>query len=154
MVFASNMNRSYLVSPSMIDANPGLVWFYNDPFNLKIFDDHHPLEILDTNCSSAFICLWYISPVWYFNDKYRTAYALLGEWQKWTAVSHQRFVSFTRNQENTQLILTIEGVADELVSMYFYHSNKPSSVLVTCSISKASCQAQISINPAGIRCVS
>ena len=137
----------------MISVNSGLVWFYNDTSILWNRSTRiHPIQILDIHCPSISLCLWYISPVWQFDDPTQTRYALLGEWEKWTAVSHQRFVSFSRNQENTQSTLTIEGSANELVRMYFYHSKASSPVLITCSISNESGQAQVVINAEGVRC--
>ncbi|CAF1692886.1 unnamed protein product, partial [Rotaria sp. Silwood1] len=84
IIFASAMKRDYTVYPSMIGSESGIIWSYDNAQITSIFDDTHPLEVSTSKCNDQSICLWYVSPLWQFNDPIRTKYALLGEWGKWT----------------------------------------------------------------------
>ena len=83
--------------------------------------------------------------------QFKRQYALLGEWNKWTAVSSQRFVSITTNAEKTQATITIQGVASEIVPVAVYHSTLL-SVTVNCSISAENAQAKLVITPKTVVC--
>jgi hypothetical protein len=151
IVFASAMKRDYVLYPSMIASETGVLWSY-DNFNVVFtFDDSHPLDVTASQCHDLAICLWYISPLWQFNDPVRTKYALLGEWNKWTAVSQQRFLSINTNAQKTQTTITLQGAAAEIVPVVIYHS-KLRSVTVPCSISAANGQATLVITPTNVMC--
>ncbi|CAF3961313.1 unnamed protein product [Rotaria sordida] len=77
IIFASAMRRDYSVLPSMIGAQAGLIWFYDDPSTLTTFDETYPLAISANKCNDSSFCLWYLSPVWSFADPNNTQYALL-----------------------------------------------------------------------------
>jgi hypothetical protein len=67
----------------------------------EYLDNIHPLTVSANKCNNSSFCLWYLSPLWNFSDSSNTTYALLGELNKWTAVSRQRFLSLTTNIERT-----------------------------------------------------
>jgi len=152
VIFASAMKRDYSVYPSMIEGESGIVWSYDNPQVTSTFDDSHALEVTASKCNDLSICVWYVSPVWQFNDPLSTKYALLGELNKWTAVSRQRFVSVTTNTEKTATNITLQGVASEVVSVSVYHSTLQ-TITINCSISAVSGQATLSITPTISFCV-
>jgi hypothetical protein len=151
IVFASAMKRDYSVYPSMIDGQSGIVWFYNNPTKISPFNDTYPLDVSATICNDLSICVWYISPLWQFNDPNKTKYALLGEWNKWTAISRQRFLSITTNTENTQTTIIIQGITSEIVSIVVYHSILQ-SITVNCTISDENGRASLVITPTNAVC--
>jgi hypothetical protein len=151
VIFASAMKRDYPVYPSMIEGESGLIWSYDNVQVTSTFDDTHPLEVTASKCGDSAICLWYVSPVWQFNDAIRTKYALLGELNKWTAVSRQRFVSITTNTEKTLTTIVVQGAPSEVVSIVVYHSNVQ-TVIINCVISATSGQANLVITPTNAVC--
>ena len=151
IVFASAMKRDYSIYPSMIDGESGIVWFYNNRTKLSPINDTFPLEVSAQRCHGLAICVWYISPLWQFNDPKKTKYALLGEWEKWTAVSRQRFLSIRTNTENTQTTIIVQGVASEVVPVVVYHSTLQ-SVTINCSITAENGRASLVITPTTAIC--
>jgi hypothetical protein len=151
VIFASAMRRDYAVYPSMIGGESGIIWSYDNAQVTSVFDDSHPLEVIGSKCTSVSICLWYVSPLWQFNDPIRTKYALLGEWNKWTAVSQQRVVSIATNTEKTQATIILQGAPSEIVPMVVYHSTLHSTT-VNCSMSADNGQAKLVINPSNVAC--
>ena len=81
----------------------------------------------------------------------QTKYALFGEWNKWTTVSRQRFLSIQTNTENTQTTIVLQGVISETVSLVVHHSILQ-SVLVHCTISADNDQANLVITPTNVVC--
>lgn len=145
------MKQDYAVYPSMIeDAESGVIWSYDNAQVTATFDDTHPLVVSTSKCNDASMCLWYISPLWQFNDAIRTQYALLGEYNKWTAVSRQRFASITTNTEKTQTTIVVQGVVAETVAVVVYHSSLQTQT-VNCVI-PASGQASLVITPTNAAC--
>jgi len=150
VIFASAMKRDYSVYPSMIGSESGLIYSYDNPQMISIFDDTHPLEVSASKCDDFSICLWYVSPVWAFHDPIRTKHALLGEFNKWTAVSRQRIVSITTNTEKTQTIIVAQGAPSEgLIRLVIYVGDVH---IVNCPPAAASGQANFVITPAGVDC--
>lgn len=145
------MKQDYDIYPSMIDAQPGIVWFYNNTEKTSMFNHTHPLGVQSARCNDLSICVWYISPLWQFSDPMKTEYALLGEWNKWTAVSRQRFLSMQRNADNTETTIVIQGIVNEMVSVVVYHSTIRSSI-VKCMISAQNGQTKLVITPTNATC--
>jgi hypothetical protein len=145
------MKRDYTVYPSMIGDESGIIWSYDNAQVISTFDDTHPVHVSSSKCNDLSICLWYVSPLWQFNDPGRTKYALLGESNKWTAVSRQRFVSITTNTEKMQTTIVVQGAASEVVSVIVYHSTLR-SVTVNCPISTTSGHAILVITPTNAVC--
>jgi hypothetical protein len=145
------MKQDYSIDPSMIDGQSGIIWSYENPYMISIFDDTHPLDVSAHQCNQSSMCVWYVSPLWQFNDSSQTKYALLGEWNKWTVVSRQRFLSITTNLENTQTTILVQGVISEVVSIIVYHSTLQ-SMAVNCSISNENGQANLIITPTSAIC--
>ncbi len=151
IIFASAMKQDYSVYPSMIESESGIIWSYDNAQVTSPFDDTHPLEVTASKCDDVAICLWYVSPLWQFNDPIHTKYALLGEYNKWTAVSRQRFISITTNIGKSETTITLQGLKSEIVPVVIYHSTLH-SVVVNCSISDGSGQANILITPTNVAC--
>jgi hypothetical protein len=151
VIFASAMKRDYSVYPSMIEGESGIIWSYDNAQVTSTFDDTHPVEVTASKCNDLSICLWYVSPVWEFNDPAQIKYALLGELNKWTAVSRQRFLSITTNTEKTETTIIVQGVASEIVTIAVYHSTLK-SVTVNCPISAEKGQATLVITPTNAVC--
>lgn len=145
------MQRDYVIYPSSIGAQSGVIWSYDNPLVLETFDANHPLDISASNCNAASFCIWFISPVWQFDDVNATKYALLGESDKWTAVSQQRFTSIVTNTEKSQTIIVLEGSEAEIVQILVYHSAM-NVLSVKCFLSAKSGQAQLIITPSNITC--
>jgi hypothetical protein len=57
IVFASAMKRDYAVYPSMIDSEPGIIWFYNNTEKTSIFNDTSPLDVSASRCNDLSICV-------------------------------------------------------------------------------------------------
>ena len=153
IVFASAMKQNYSIYPSMIGSQSGVLWFYNNSDKAKIFDNSNPLTINADVCHNLSLCLWYISPLQSFNDSTGTQYALLGEWNKWTAVSQQRFTSIDTDAQKSEATITVEGVSGEIVPVVVFHSVLL-SVTVNCSISSANGHAHLIINSSDVTCFS
>ena len=145
------MTRDYSVYPSMVESESGIIWSYDNAQVTATFDDTHPVEVTASKCNDKAICLWYVSPVWQFTDPIHTQYALLGEYNKWTAVSRQRFLSITTNTEKTQATIIVQGAASETVSVIVYHSTLKITT-VTCTMSAFNGQANLVITPTHIVC--
>jgi hypothetical protein len=145
------MKRDYTIYPSMIGSQSGIIWSYDNAQMTTTFADTSPLDVSASKCGNLSVCLWYVSPLWQFNDPVQTKYALLGEWNKWTAVSQQRFLSISTNAEQTQATITVQGVASEIVPIVVYHSTLL-SVTVNCSISSENAQAKVVITPTAVVC--
>ena len=80
-----------------------------------------------------------------------TKYALLGEWNKWTAISCQR-IKVIDNQTNiNQAVITIQGLPGETVPFLIFHSTLL-SVTVNCRISSDIGQAQIVVSSSKVDC--
>jgi hypothetical protein len=89
--------------------------------------------------------------LWQFNDPIHTKYALLGESNKWTAVSRQRFLSITTNTEKTQTTVVVQGAASETVPVVVYHTTL-GSVTVNCLIPATVGVANLVITPTNAVC--
>lgn len=145
------MKQNYSVYPSMVGSESGIIWSYDNAQMTSTFDDTHPLDVSTTKCDDLSICVWYVSPLWQFNDPIRTKYALLGELGKWTAVSQQRFSSISTNKEKTQTTVTLQGKPSEIVSVAIFNSNLH-SVTVNCTLSSSSGQANVIMTPTNVFC--
>jgi len=145
------MKRDYSIYPSLIDAQSGIIWSYENPSDLKTFDNDHPLDVLANKCDNSSFCVWYLSPLWQFNDTNNTKYALLGESDKWTVVSGQRITSINADVGKTLTTISLEGSAGEIVNLSVYHSAM-NIVNVKCSISSTTGKAQLIISPSKVTC--
>ncbi len=136
------MKRDYSVYPSMIGGQSWIIWSYDTPAIRSPFDESHPLDV------SA---VWYVSPLWQFNDVAKTKYAFLGELNKQTAVSQQRIPSIDTNPEKTQTTITLQGERSERVQLAVYHPSLPSGI-IECQISPGNAEGQLLISPSGLYC--
>ncbi len=151
IIFASAMKRDYTIYPSMIGAQSGVIWSYDNSEVVSTFDETNPLMVSSIQCHNSSICLWYVSPLQSLNDPSGSEYALLGEWNKWTAVSQQRFTSIVTDTTKNQATITIQGVSSETVPIVVFHSVLK-SVTVNCTFSFMNGQAQVVITPSNIVC--
>lgn len=62
-IFASAMRNDYSIIPSLIGAPSGIVWFYDNPSQVKTFDQDDPLIVSANQCNSSSFCAWYTSPL-------------------------------------------------------------------------------------------
>ena len=145
------MKRDYLVYPSMIRAQSGVIWSYDNASVVSSFSETDPLHVSANECDDSKLCLWYVSALQTLNDSLGTKYALLGEWNKWTAVSQQRFKSIVTNVNKNQVMITVQGFSWEIVPIVIYHSALL-SVTINCAISAATNQAHLIITPTNISC--
>ncbi len=150
VIFASAMKRDYLVYPSMIGAQPGVIWSYENSSVISIFDDANPLSVSANKCHDLSICLWYVSPRIELNSN-QVYYALLGEWNKWTAVSPQRITAIDNQPENHIAFIYIQGAPGEIVSIVVFHSVLL-SVTVNCRISTDIGQYRVIITQGNVGC--
>ena len=146
------MKRDYTINPSMIAGQPDVIWSYDNPKDVKYFSESTPLDVSATQCNSSSICLWYVSPLVELSQSPQVQYSLLGEWNKWTAVSQQRFTSIMTDRQNGQATITIQGATGEIIPVIFFHSAL-SSITVNCSISTTSGgEAKITVTTSNIVC--
>jgi hypothetical protein len=143
------MNRNYTVSPSMIDAQSGVLWSYDNAKEIKTFSKTNALNVRAEQCHNLTICLWYVSPLQSLNDSAGTQYALLGKWNKWTAVSQQRFTSIITDTIKNEATIIVQGAANETVQVVIFHSVLL-SVTVNCSISVTNGQTHLVITPSNV----
>jgi hypothetical protein len=148
------MKRDYIIIPTMIGAQAGIIWSYDEVDTTQPFNDAVPLQISAKQCNHLAFCLWYISPIQSLNDSTREIhYALLGEPNKWTAVSQQRFSSIVTNTTNNEVIITVQGISGEIVPIAVFHS-VILLVTVNCSISTIDSQAHVIITTSNVTCSS
>ncbi len=147
------MKRDYLIYPSMTGAQSGIICSYDNSTVISTFNNSNPLNVSANQCHNSSICLWYISPLQSLNDVSRTEYALLGEWNKWTAVSQQRFTSIVTDTKKSQATILIQGVYSETVTIVVFHSFLK-SVSVNCTISARNGQAQLIVTSSKVVCSS
>lgn len=145
------MTRDYSVYPSMVESEDGIIWSYDNAQVTATFDDTHPVQVSASKCTDKAICLWFVSPLWQFGDPIHTQYALLGEYNKWTAVSRQRFLSITTNAEKIQTTIVVQGAASEKVQILVYHSTLQ-ILTVDCQMSAITGQANLIITPQNAIC--
>ena len=151
ILFASAMKKDYDIYPSTIRSQSGLVWSYENSSLISIFNETNPITVRSNECHNTSICLWYISPLQSLNDTNGTQYALLGELNKWTTVSRQRFLSIQTDVATHQARITLEGVANEIVSVAIYHSNLH-SIIVNCTFSEQKNRTEILITSSNVIC--
>jgi hypothetical protein len=145
------MKQDYLVYPSMIGAQSGIIVAGVDAGVPAVFDDSNPLNVSVNQCNNLTVCLWYVSPVWELNDVDKTSYALLGELSKWTAVSPQRFTSIVQDTEKNQITITVQGLLNEHITLVFLLLVQTVEV-VTCWTSATNGQARFIITANNIAC--
>ena len=147
------MKRDYTINPSMIggSSQPYVVWSYNDSSEALPFGESNPLKVSANDCHNLTLCLWYISPLRPLNDPTGVKYALLGEWDKWTAVSQQRFTSIVTDTTKNEATVTVAGVAGETVPVVVFHSVLL-ALTVNCPISAVNGQAHLVITPSNVVC--
>jgi len=145
------MKSDYLVYPSMIGSQSGVIWSYDNSDVVSTFDSTNPLHVSASQCNNVSICLWYVSPLQSLNNSFGTQYALLGEWNKWTAVSRQRFTSIVTDTKKNQAIITVQGVSGETIPVVVFHSVL-FSLTINCSISARNGQAQLIITSSNVVC--
>ena len=145
------MARDYSLTASLIGAQSGVIWSYYNTSEWSLFDDQHPLDVSANMCDKGRFCVWYLSPLWQFNDANSTKYALLGEYDKWTAVSRQRISSIKTDAGKTQTTVSLEGDAGEVVNLSVYHAAL-NVVNVKCSLSSSTGQGQLIITPSKVTC--
>ena len=85
------------------------------------------------------------------NDGSSTQFALLGEQNKWTAVSRQRFSSIEVSAQTKEATVTVEGVANEIVPVIVYHSVLL-SLTINCPISSVNGQAKLVVSTSNVVC--
>ena len=145
------MIRDYSLTPSLLDAQSGVIWPYYNTSQLSPFDEAHPLDVSAKNCDNTTFCVWYLSPLWQFNDANSTKYALLGEYDKWTVISRRRISAINTDVGKTQTTVSLEGVAGEMINLSVYHSAM-NVVNLKCPISSSTGQGQLIISPSKVAC--
>lgn len=114
------MKRDYVIYPSMLGMKSGARLEHNGSPIAVLFDISHPLHIYADACSRSAACVWYVSPLWEFNDDPESIVAFLGDPRKSAPVSRQRFTSIVIEPEQSQAIITFQGVPNELVQIVTY----------------------------------
>ncbi|CAF4489606.1 unnamed protein product, partial [Rotaria sp. Silwood2] len=152
IIFASSMRRSYSIKPSMIESSDGIIWSYDNPYNIYTFNENHPIFVSSQICNETSFCLWYSSPIWSFNDSLSTKYSFMGELNKWTFISQQRFTSFKINSQNTQMTIIVQGSQNELVDLLVYHSKFQSIIRLVCHFCDQNLKAKLIINVTHVIC--
>ena len=147
------MKRDYTIYPSMIgsQAESAVIWSYNDSNVVTTFDKSVPLKVAADRCHNLTLCLWYISPLQSLNDSTGVQYALLGEWNKWTAVSRQRFTSIMTDTKKNIATVTVAGISGEIIPVVVFHSVLL-AVTVSCPISAVNGQARLVITTSNVIC--
>ncbi|CAF4317730.1 unnamed protein product [Rotaria sordida] len=112
------MKPDYSVYPSMIRAQSGLIWLYDNSSIVSTFNASFPFDVSATKCNHLSICLWYIIPLLSLDDSLGMQYVLLGEYNKWTAVRQQQFIFIVTDTEKNQA----QGMPSGIVSIVVFHS--------------------------------
>lgn len=133
----------------MIGSKAGVIWSYNDADVFDTFSEVNTLDVSYNDCGGQSICVWYVSPLKHLNDPDETLYAVLGEWNKWTAISRQRITEI--KPVNTTVVVSLQGVPNEIVQMHLFHI-KLTSVMVNCQMSADTGTSQITITTTNITC--
>jgi hypothetical protein len=107
-IFASRMKQDYLIYPSMIGTEPGVIYIEDGYTGPAYFDESHPLTIPFDRCHELNLCIWYVSPIWQLKDY--PVWALLMDEDKWAGINKQRFISIIRDIEKNQVTITAQGV--------------------------------------------
>ncbi len=137
VIFASGITRDYLVTPSMIGAQTGIICEERD-WRGKIFSDANPLYVTEEDCGISKVCIWYVSPIWELSDTKNTiSYGLMGEFHKLTGVNRQRITSIIRDAKDGPITITCKGVFDEPVRLIFSYPDGEWA-LVSCWTSETS----------------
>lgn len=105
----------------MLGIKSGALWSKTGSHDTTVFDQSHPLYIHADTCSQSNVCVWYISLIWQFNSQPNSAVALMGDFDKWTPVSRQRFTSITIDPAENQARVTYQDVANEEVYLMTYY---------------------------------
>ena len=115
------MKQNYVIYPSMLGITLGALWFKTDG-SVSVFKKSNPIHISTDQCSGSTVCVWYISPLWQFNSPQPgSSVALLGDLDKWTPVSRQRFTSIVIDLANNLARVTFQGVpGEEIFILTFY----------------------------------
>jgi len=145
------MKRDYLVYPSMIGAKSGIIWAPDSLEEPTIFDDSKPLNVSASKCHNTTMCVWYVSPVWQFNDPDKFVYALFGDLTRWTGVSRQQIISIDKDFNNNNITITVQGFPNQLVRLFFSVFINVEE-LVSCGTSDTSGQARFVVAPHKISC--
>jgi hypothetical protein len=153
IIFASSMKRNYSIIPSLIRSPNGILWSFDNPYKINYFDENHSLKISNKICNLTSFCLWYSSPIWSFNDSLSTKYSFMGEINKWTFISQQRFSSRYTNVDNTQMTIIVQSVVNEIVEILVYHSKFQSIIDVNCHFYIDHLRAQLIINSTDVICL-
>ncbi|CAF3711072.1 unnamed protein product [Rotaria sp. Silwood1] len=127
----------------------GVIWSYDNPTAVSTFDDDHPLNVSATKCHDLSICLWYVSPLIKFSSS--TKYALLGEWNKWTAMSSQQVIGINNYIGINLALITVYGLVSEVVPILVFHSTL-SIVNVTCRMHPDEGEAQLVVADDRVGC--
>jgi hypothetical protein len=109
------MQKDYVIYPSMIGTERGAIQI--DGADIVLFDESHPLTIPFDRCHELNLCVWYLSPLWQL--KGYPEWAIMGEDDKWAGISGKRFKSIVNDTENNQIIITVQGLADEGIGVNF-----------------------------------
>ena len=147
------MQRDYSLTPALLNVQSGLVWSYKNPAVVNVFDDNNLLAILKDNFAETSFCVFYLTPVWEFDVTYKSRYELLGETDKWTAVSRQRISGINIDSSQALVSVTIEGSTNEIVNLSVYNSVL-SVVSIKCPILSTTGQARLVISPKMVTCSS
>jgi len=114
-VFAANIKTAYSVTPNKLThgltptATTNLVYAYDTPSNVTVFDDSNPLRIAPNG--KADFKFYHIAPV------FANGWSVLGETDKFISVSHPRFNHVNVNSES--IYVDLRGVYNEKVTISF-----------------------------------
>jgi len=111
------MKQDYVIYPSMLGMKSGALWLYTTSGHIVVFDQSNPLNIYADACPLLTVCIWYISPLWEFNDQANSGVAFMGEFGKWTPVSRQRFTSINIDHKENQARVTYQGTPNEEITI-------------------------------------
>jgi len=114
-VFVANLKTSYTLTPSKLvkatsmGATTNLIFSYDTPTNVSVFDANTPLR-LSPNGKADFK-FYHIAPV------FANGWAVLGETDKFISVSHPRFNHI--NVDSNGIYVDLRGVFNEKISIAF-----------------------------------
>ena len=123
------MKGDYTVYPSMIADRAEMVWSYDNPHAVSTFDETHSLNVSISQCHIVSFCRWYVPSLRSLNGSSGTQYALFDEWNRWMAVSQQRFTSIVTDPAKNKAIVTVQGVSSETISISILFCNLSLSIV-------------------------
>jgi hypothetical protein len=126
-VFVANLKTAYNLTPNKLvkatssGATTNLVFSFDAPTNVSVFDSNNPLRLAPNG--KADFKFYHIAPV------FSNGWAVLGETDKFISVSHPRFNHV--NVDSNGIYVDLRGVYNEKITIYFAQKSSSTYTVVS-----------------------